>query len=206
MIMYLVANSSGPCSTLSVFNAPKVLATCSPLLPWYTVCSSCHTLWVFPCCSLSASFSGPPGPLPAGVLWDAGSGPPLLANTQRLMSPGAPAQASHLPSRLVYPPVSGEACPVLLTLHVLLQSTCCHWQAVALLSGCWLSSLLCTRMEAPQGRSFVHCWSHHTRQSGCVRLHYSVKTNTLLLPQCLCSLSIQRCSSPSSVVLVLGIS
>jgi len=43
MIMYLVANSSGPCSTLSVFNAPKVLATCSPLLPWYTACIPEHT-------------------------------------------------------------------------------------------------------------------------------------------------------------------
>ena len=32
MTTYLVANSSGPCSTLSVFNAPEVLATCSPLL------------------------------------------------------------------------------------------------------------------------------------------------------------------------------
>lgn len=50
---------------------------------------TCHTLWVFlrlPCCSLSASFPGPPGPLPAGVLWDAGSGPPLLSITIPVVS------------------------------------------------------------------------------------------------------------------------
>lgn len=161
----------------------------------------------FPLPSLLLSlipFSGPPGPLPAGMLWDAGNGPPILANTQRLMSPGPPAQALLLRCRLCI--------HLSLERHALSCSPCMFsYKALVAAYRLWLClllaiSVLCTRVDAPQGRSFVRCCSRRTRQSACVRLHYSVKTDTLLLPQCLCSLSIQWCSSPSSMVLVLEIS
>ena len=172
-----------------------------------TLSSQLATLWVFPClpcCSLFAPFSGPPGPLPAGTPWEAGNGPPILVNTQKLMSLGPPAQALLLCCRLCI--------HLSLERHALSCSPCMFsYKALVATYRLWLClllaiSVLCTRVDTPQGRSFVHCCSHRTRQSACVRLHYSVKTDTLLLPQCLCSLSIQWCSSPLSVVLVLEIS
>ena len=165
--------------------------TCTCLLPCCSLCLLFWSPWTSSCwcalecrqwtsCSCQYPEADVPGPSSSGL------------------APAVQACVSTCPWRGMPCPAHPACSP---TKHLLPLTGCG--------SACWLLvviSVLSTRMEAPQGRTLVHCCSHHTRQSGRVRLHYSVKTNTLLLPQCLCSLSIQRCSSPSSTVLVLEIS
>lgn len=158
-----VAKSGGSCSALSAYDAPEVLSTSNPLLPWYSV-FSLATLSGFSSASPTAPCQPPflvlldlfllacsgtqaadllffPSPFPSSVILPS---LPFKMYAEADL-PWTCSSASLLHSRLVYPHVSEEACPVLLALHVL-QSTCCHWQAVAVLARWWLSSL-CPPLE-----------------------------------------------------------